>query len=294
MVQEEEDEDEDEKEKEKEERIRIPTVCSPASFLRLSLSLSLPSLPASYYAVVPAPVPAPQGQPSFLMFHAEMCDDATQQASCGHGEDATTETAEATTKDTTKYQTFLASRPNAWEDDAIALVIRLCEEYRVPCHIVHLSSASALPMIREAKKRGVPLTVETTYHYLYFEAGHIPDGRFFIFPSPRLSLTHPWNHPISTIPPPSLPPSTPTVLHTHTHAHTHICIIQIGATQFKCCPPIRDFKNREALWAGLQEGLIDYVVSDHSPCTVDLKVSWLAGGRTRERASGFFGGGDGL
>ncbi len=44
-----------------------------------------------------------------------------------------------------------------------------------------------------------------------------------------------------------------------------------GATQFKCCPPIRDAANRERLWAGLLEGVIDCVVSDHSPCTVDLK-----------------------
>jgi allantoinase len=47
--------------------------------------------------------------------------------------------------------------------------------------------------------------------------------------------------------------------------------IPAGATQFKCCPPIRDEDNREALWAGLAAGTIDIVVSDHSPCTVDLK-----------------------
>jgi allantoinase len=44
-----------------------------------------------------------------------------------------------------------------------------------------------------------------------------------------------------------------------------------GATQFKCCPPIRDDANREALWAGLLDGTIDCVVSDHSPCTVAAK-----------------------
>ncbi|MGH3492147.1 MAG: allantoinase AllB [Sciscionella sp.] len=44
-----------------------------------------------------------------------------------------------------------------------------------------------------------------------------------------------------------------------------------GATEFKCCPPIRDARNRELLWRGLQRGVIDTVVSDHSPCTVDLK-----------------------
>lgn len=44
-----------------------------------------------------------------------------------------------------------------------------------------------------------------------------------------------------------------------------------GATQFKCCPPIRDAANQDALWAGLAAGTIDCVVSDHSPCTPELK-----------------------
>jgi allantoinase len=44
-----------------------------------------------------------------------------------------------------------------------------------------------------------------------------------------------------------------------------------GATQFKCCPPIREGANRELLWQGLADGTIDLVVTDHSPCTVDLK-----------------------
>ncbi|WP_328993244.1 allantoinase AllB [Kribbella sp. NBC_01245] len=44
-----------------------------------------------------------------------------------------------------------------------------------------------------------------------------------------------------------------------------------GATQYKCCPPIREAENRELLWQGLRDGLIDLVVSDHSPSTVDLK-----------------------
>jgi allantoinase len=44
-----------------------------------------------------------------------------------------------------------------------------------------------------------------------------------------------------------------------------------GATQYKCCPPIRESANRELLWSGLADGTIDMVVSDHSPSTVDLK-----------------------
>ncbi|MQM25401.1 allantoinase AllB [Glycomyces sp. NEAU-7082] len=52
-----------------------------------------------------------------------------------------------------------------------------------------------------------------------------------------------------------------------------------GATAFKCCPPIRGDANRDALWAGLADGRIDFVVSDHSPSppamkTGDFATSW--------------------
>lgn len=45
-----------------------------------------------------------------------------------------------------------------------------------------------------------------------------------------------------------------------------------GATEFKCCPPIREAANQDALWEGLADGTIDCIVSDHSPCTTDLKT----------------------
>ena len=45
-----------------------------------------------------------------------------------------------------------------------------------------------------------------------------------------------------------------------------------GATQYKCCPPIRETGNRDQLWEGLREGTLGLVVSDHSPSTVDLKM----------------------
>ncbi len=45
-----------------------------------------------------------------------------------------------------------------------------------------------------------------------------------------------------------------------------------GATPFKCCPPIRERSHQEALWAALRARDVDLVVSDHSPCTPDLKL----------------------
>ncbi len=74
------------------------------------------------------------------------------------------------------YVEYLASRPARWETDAIALMIRLSEEFDVHVHIVHVSTAEALPLIRDAKKRGLRITAETCPHYLVFCAEEIPDG----------------------------------------------------------------------------------------------------------------------
>ena len=117
------------------------------------------------------------------------------------------------------YSTFLSSRPKQAENDAIDLMIRLSREHGTRVHIVHLSSADAIPMIREAQADGVKITAETCPHYLHFAAEEIP----------------------------------------------------AGATEFKCCPPIREAQNREELWKGLKDATIDFVVSDHSPCPATMK-----------------------
>ena len=118
-----------------------------------------------------------------------------------------------------RYAEYLASRPRAAENEAIALMIRLAEESGARVHIVHLSSSDALPMIDEARARGVRLTVETCPHYLHFASEEIPDG----------------------------------------------------ATDLKCAPPIRERANRERLWGALRHGIIESVVSDHSPCLPIMK-----------------------
>jgi len=120
----------------------------------------------------------------------------------------------------TRYATFLASRPRAAEDEAVALMIKLGREFGTRVHIVHHSSADALPMLRQAKASGLEITAETCPHYLTFAAEEIPDG----------------------------------------------------ATEFKCCPPIRERENREQLWSALGSGTIDMIVSDHSPCPPEMKL----------------------
>jgi allantoinase len=133
--------------------------------------------------------------------------------------DAALKEESVTQSDPRKYLTFLRSRPREAENEAVELMIRLSREMGTRIHVVHHSSADALPALRRAKMEGVPLTIETCPHYLSFAAEDIPDG----------------------------------------------------ATEFKCCPPVRERENREALWGALDEGLIDMVVSDHSPCPPAMK-----------------------
>jgi allantoinase len=79
----------------------------------------------------------------------------------------------------THYSTFLNSRPQHLEVNAISLITQL-QTHHFPssrCHIVHLSAASALPIIRKAKAEGARLTVETCFHYLCLSSDEIPDGK---------------------------------------------------------------------------------------------------------------------
>ncbi|MEH6591897.1 MAG: allantoinase AllB [Halioglobus sp.] len=123
-----------------------------------------------------------------------------------------------------RYQSFLASRPKSWENDAINTMIELGSEAREQgcdgrIHIVHLSSAEAIPAIAAAQHAGLSISAETCPHYLTLFAEACPDGK----------------------------------------------------TLYKCCPPIREDENRQLLWQGLADGTISFVVSDHSPCTPQLK-----------------------
>jgi len=78
--------------------------------------------------------------------------------------------------DPRSYATYLKSRPRRAEDEAVAMVIDLCRKHRARAHIVHLSSASALPLLRQAQKDGVQISAETCLHYLAFTAEEILAG----------------------------------------------------------------------------------------------------------------------
>jgi allantoinase len=98
---------------------------------------------------------------SLLLVHAELP---------GPIDDARTDSSSRS------YQSYLASRPRAAENEAIDLLIRLSREFGARIHIVHLSSADAIPALRRARAEGLPITVETCPHYLLFSAEAIPDG----------------------------------------------------------------------------------------------------------------------
>jgi allantoinase len=116
--------------------------------------------------------------------------------------------------------TYLVSRPDDAETAAIALLLRMAEEFQTPIHVVHLSSAGVtLKLLESARRQGLAITAETCPHYLWFAAEDIPDG----------------------------------------------------ATEYKCAPPIRRSENREKLWQALEDGIIDMVVTDHSPCPPAMK-----------------------
>lgn len=74
------------------------------------------------------------------------------------------------------YDGFLRSRPARSERSAIATVVEAVRRTGARAHILHLADAGALPLLREAKAEGLPVTVETCPHYLTMVAEDIPDG----------------------------------------------------------------------------------------------------------------------
>jgi allantoinase len=81
-----------------------------------------------------------------------------------------------TTADWNCYSTYLQSRPDEAELAAIRLMLSLCGEYGFPLHIVHLSTSQALPELRAARDKGLPVSVETCPHYLHLSAETIANG----------------------------------------------------------------------------------------------------------------------
>uniref|UniRef100_A0A182MPY1 allantoinase n=1 Tax=Anopheles culicifacies TaxID=139723 RepID=A0A182MPY1_9DIPT len=106
-----------------------------------------------------------EGTGTVLAFHAEVECQAQENETLYN------------INDPFKYRTFLDSRPDSMEQEAIELVAKVAQQYDVRTHIVHLSTARALPTIRHARALGGRLTVETCHHYLALAAEDVPDAR---------------------------------------------------------------------------------------------------------------------
>jgi allantoinase len=78
--------------------------------------------------------------------------------------------------DPRSYGTWLRSRPPAAEKQAVEMMIALAREFDTSVHIVHLSSRLSVPLIRRAKREGLPVTAETCPHYLAFSSHTIRRG----------------------------------------------------------------------------------------------------------------------
>ncbi|MFI0451727.1 amidohydrolase family protein [Actinomadura sp. 6N118] len=157
------------------------------------------------------------------------------------------------------YRAFLASRPPSAERSAVEQVIRLVDQTGVRAHILHLSAADCLEPLAKAQAHGLPVSAETCPHYMTLSADDVP--------APAEGL------------PSSLlggDPQTPASLlggdpQTPATSTASLASLRALPTSYKCCPPIRDAGNREELWRGLADGVISCVVTDHSPCTPELK-----------------------
>ncbi len=80
------------------------------------------------------------------------------------------------TADWNCYSTYLRSRPDEAELEAVRLMLSLCREYSFRLHVVHLSTNQALPELRAARSEGLAVSVETCPHYLYLSAETIANG----------------------------------------------------------------------------------------------------------------------
>lgn len=74
------------------------------------------------------------------------------------------------------YRAFLASRPDDAEVYAVAALLEQTRRTGCRTHVVHVSSAATLPLVRAAKAAGLPVTVETCPHYLTLSERDVPAG----------------------------------------------------------------------------------------------------------------------
>lgn len=114
------------------------------------------------------------------------------------------------------WQFYCKSRDVKAEITAVEKLIEISEQTKCRIHIVHLSSKRALGKIRDAQKKGIPISTETCPHYLYFTQKDFTNSKIRNF--------------------------------------------------LKTAPPVKNEKDKNALWKGLKDGTIIFVTTDHAGC----------------------------
>ncbi|SEM28328.1 allantoinase AllB [Streptacidiphilus jiangxiensis] len=124
---------------------------------------------------------APSGVDEFPHLNREQLEEAlTEQARIGalsiiHAEDPRILDAAPQTPGPA-YADFLASRPDDAEAVAVSTLLEIAQRTGARVHILHVSSAAVLPLLREARAAGVQVTAETCPHYLTLAAEQVPTG----------------------------------------------------------------------------------------------------------------------
>lgn len=117
------------------------------------------------------------------------------------------------------YEALLKARPNLAEELTVQAAITFSKATGAKLHILHMSTAEGVELVRQAQKKGIQVTAETCPHYLFLDASNYD---------------------------------------------------RVGPAM-KVYPPIKRKSDREALWAGLHEGIISVISSDHAPHTLEEK-----------------------
>ena len=138
--------------------------------------------------------------------------------------------------------------PAAGEEMIVARNILLAELTGAKIHCQHLSAAGSVTLLREAKKRGVPVSGEACpHHFTLTDAAIAGSENFWSADGRELAGTQG-----------SVLPQWPKY-----------------DTHFKMNPPLRTAKDRDAILAGLADGTIEILCSDHAPhCDYEKEVEF--------------------
>ncbi|ODV88760.1 hypothetical protein CANCADRAFT_32254 [Tortispora caseinolytica NRRL Y-17796] len=213
-------------------------------------------------------------QPTILMFHAEFLPPISSSVGDAvmHSQPPLQPTGPITA-----YKTFLESRPPSFETYAISMICALAKNApRLNLHVVHLSAAEALQTLEDARADGIRITAETCFHYLTFAAESIPDSRTDLKCCPPIRTADNqeslWDGLIRSV-------ENKGIL-SRRQSFANVQTAAFSGSPSSLTPPLSNgstspFGAQQSM--GLTQSqqpfgpVLRTVVSDHSPCTPELK-----------------------